>query len=251
MSENFLDYSKYYDLLYKDKDYKSEAQFIVDLIKKHKPSAKSILNLGCGTGKHDFLLAEAGFEVTGIDLSEQMIEIAKKNNPSKHCRFFHGDARDLKLTEKFDVVISLFHVLSYQNSNKDVSDFFSTMDHFVNQEGLCIVDYWYGPSVLSIKPEKRTKKLASHEIRVTRDAETDMNYVQNVATVNYDIHIEEIKDGKKTHLKESHPMRYFFTPEIELFAQKTKLSPVHHGAWMSLDGQPSIEEWASYSVFKK
>ena len=53
----FKDYSNYYDLLYSDKDYEAEADYIDHLIQKNNPGAKTILNLGCGTGKHDFLLA--------------------------------------------------------------------------------------------------------------------------------------------------------------------------------------------------
>ena len=49
-------YSRYYNLLYKDKDYAGEAAYIYDLIGRYRPGATNILNLGCGTGRHDHLL---------------------------------------------------------------------------------------------------------------------------------------------------------------------------------------------------
>ena len=73
----FGNYSRYYNLLYKDKDYKGEAGFIHDLIQKYSPGAKSILDLGCGTGRHDALLAEKGYVITGVDMSEEMLLIEK------------------------------------------------------------------------------------------------------------------------------------------------------------------------------
>ena len=73
----FGNYSRYYNLLYKDKDYKGEAGFIHDLIQKYSPGAKSILDLGCGTGRHDLLLAEKGYAITGVDMSEEMLLIAR------------------------------------------------------------------------------------------------------------------------------------------------------------------------------
>ena len=75
----FGNYSRYYNLLYKDKDYKGEAGFIHDLIQKYSPGAKSILDLGCGTGRHDVLLAEKGYVMTGVDMSEEMLLIARSH----------------------------------------------------------------------------------------------------------------------------------------------------------------------------
>ena len=52
MEKVFDGYSRYYDLLYKDKNYKSESEYISSLIKTHSPNAKKVLELGSGTGIH-------------------------------------------------------------------------------------------------------------------------------------------------------------------------------------------------------
>ena len=251
MNEVFLDYSKYYDLLYKDKDYKAEANFIIDLIRKNHPSAQTILNLGCGTGQHDFFLADAGYRVTGIDLSLEMINIAKNKNTSSKCNFIHGDARNLKLGTKFDVVISLFHVLSYQTSNSDVSNFLNTVSSLLNDEGISILDYWYGPAVLTIKPEKRIKEFDSPEMNVTRKANTEINYVDNVATVNYDISITDKLADSVTEIQEKHHMRYFFSPELLLLTEGAQMNHIHQAEWMTKSCTPSEKTWAAYSILKK
>ena len=62
-------YAAYYDLLYEDKRYDEEAQFVARLLREQAPHARSILELGCGTGKHALALARQGFSLTGVDLS--------------------------------------------------------------------------------------------------------------------------------------------------------------------------------------
>ena len=79
-------YSRYYDLIYQNKDYFSEVEYIESLIKKDSIEIKTILDLGCGTGRHDELLCDKGYVVHGVDISEEMLKIAetrRKNNENK------------------------------------------------------------------------------------------------------------------------------------------------------------------------
>src|SRR5262249_11978423 len=70
-------YSEYYDLFYADKDYATEVAFVRDIIQRHKPNARSILDLGCGSARHAVEFARAGLMVTGVDRSGGMIARAK------------------------------------------------------------------------------------------------------------------------------------------------------------------------------
>ena len=79
LSTVFADYARYYDLLYRDKDYAAEAEYVAGLIRKFHPSARSILELGSGTGIHAGLLAKKGCEVTSVDLSPDIVNIARSN----------------------------------------------------------------------------------------------------------------------------------------------------------------------------
>jgi predicted TPR repeat methyltransferase len=69
----FDDYARYYNLLYRDKDYHAEADYVAGLIHRFNPTAQSILELGSGTGIHASLLAEKGFLVHGIERSAEML----------------------------------------------------------------------------------------------------------------------------------------------------------------------------------
>ena len=131
-------YSQYYDLLYSDKDYAGEVDYINKLIKENSNEAKSLLDLGCGTGKHAELLCNNGYIVHGIDLSEDMLEIAKNRRIDKVDRLFfsRSNIQELELNKKFDVVVSLFHVISYQNSNDQLIKAFEVAKSHLKNNGI-------------------------------------------------------------------------------------------------------------------
>ncbi len=115
----FADYARYYDLLYRDKDYAAETEYVAGLIRKFHPSARSILELGSGTGIHASLLAEKGFTIHGIERSAEMLarsQALAENMTAGHGQltFSPGDIREICLNKRFDAVIALFHVISYQ-----------------------------------------------------------------------------------------------------------------------------------------
>ena len=70
---SFNSYSHYYDLLYQDKDYHSEAAYIDSLLKKYAISQSNILEFGSGTGIHAGYLCELGYLVHGVELSSEMV----------------------------------------------------------------------------------------------------------------------------------------------------------------------------------
>ena len=243
----FDKYSDYYDLLYKDKDYAAEADYVKRLIKKHSSNAKSVLNMGCGTGNHDFLLAERGYHITGIDNSEVSIEkahskLANFNSKSSILNFKQGDIRNIRLNQTFDVVISLFHVMSYQNTNDDLRAAFTTAKVHLKQGGLFIFDCWYGPAVLTDRPDIRVKHAEDKAISVIRVAEPEMIASENIVNVNYHVIIKNKLTDKMTELRETHKMRYLFKPEIEDMLVNLGFTPVICTEWMT-DKAPDFDTW--------
>lgn len=82
MSQVFNACSTYYDLLYKDKDYAGEAQYVLRLIQAHAPAAKTIFKLGCGTGMHAVLLDREEYSICGIDRSHKFYRCEWSNYQS-------------------------------------------------------------------------------------------------------------------------------------------------------------------------
>jgi SAM-dependent methyltransferase len=252
---NFSGYAKYYDLLYHDKNYHEEALYINGIIENHLPKEKiSLLNLGCGTGQHDFIFLENGYEVTGIDRSAAMIENANETLKEKYsgakASFMQGDIRSFRIEPKYDVVVSLFHVASYQTTNPDIVSMFETANHHLKEDGLFIFDCWYGPAVLTRRPEVRIKRLENEEISITRIAEPVLYPNDNVVDVNYEVIITDKKKTNQEIIMEKHSMRYFFVPEINFLLQHTNLKIIRCEEWMT-GKDPGFESWNVVFICKK
>lgn len=246
---NFKEYSKYYDLLYKDKDYQKEATYIDTLIRHCSKENSDLLDIGCGTGKHANLLVNMGYKVNGIDISETMIEVAKYNYGEK-INFSLGDIRNFNLNKTFDVITSLFHVMSYQVHNEDIDASFSTVYNHLNPGGYFIFDCWYGPGVMNDPPTIKIKRIKDEQIEVIRIAEPETHHNESVIDVNFQILINNLITNQLTQLHEKHPMRYFFKNEIELFAQRHKFEIVNFYSWLNFE-VPTKHDWYSVFILKK
>ena len=232
---HFKDYANYYNLLYKDKDYKAEADYIHSLIQQFAPQSKTLIDLGCGTGNHAFEFEKLGYEITGVDLSTQMVAIANANK-EKHnstISFSEGDIRTYRDSKKYDAVVSLFHVMSYQTTNDDLEKAFLTAKNLIGEDGVFIFDCWYGPGVLTDLPTSRTKNFEDEILSVSRTATARIDYNTNVVEVIFDVAIKNKMTNALSKLEEVHPMRYLFKPEIDFFATKYQLEIVGHYAWMT------------------
>jgi SAM-dependent methyltransferase len=248
-------YARYYDLLYRGKDYAAEADYVASHIRRHAPRAKCVLELGCGTGAHAEHLARMGYKVHGIDLSETMLERAaarRKGLPAElaaRLSFSHGDVRTVRTGSAWDAVISLFHVMSYQTSNADLEAAFATAAAHLEPGGLFVFDFWYGPAVLTERPEPRVKLLEDEAIKVRRAAEPTLHAGDNVVDVDYTVSVEDKSSGKVSQLHEKHRMRYLFLPELALlrkglFEERASL------AWMSAEPL-GTGDWAGMQVLAR
>jgi SAM-dependent methyltransferase len=246
---NFQNYSKYYDLLYKDKNYKEESDYIIKTIEKFSPKTKTILELGCGSGSHAEFLCQSGFQVTGIERSKEMVdEVIKKN--INNFSAITGDIVTTELSKKFDTVISLFHVISYLTSNEDLLQCFKKTHNHLNDNGIFIFDVWYSPAVYLQKPETRIKRLENNNIEVIRIAESDMLFNENVVNVNYQILIKDKNTNQMETINELHPMRHFSIPEIKLLAKLSNFELIHKEEFLTKN-EPSEDTWGVCFILKK
>lgn len=246
---NFKDYSIYYDLLYKDKKYKAESDYVVKKIKSFSPDAKSILELGSGSGAHAKYFCENGFEVTGIERSQEMVAQSLQKNIAGFNPIV-GDIVTTALPEKFDVVLSLFHVISYLTDNQSLIQCFENAHKHLNTSGIFIFDVWYSPAVYHQKPETRIKRLENSEIEIIRIAQSEMVTAQNVVNVNFEVIIKNKQNSQTQTLNELHPMRHFSIPEIALLAKTANFKLVHSEEFLT-EKNPSENTWGVCFILKK
>jgi SAM-dependent methyltransferase len=238
----FSEYARYYDLLYRDKDYAGEAAYIHGLIQRFSPGAHSLLELGSGTGKHARLLSQKGYILHGVEVSPEMLERARSVQTEVPLTFTQGDVRTVRLGKTFDVVLSLFHVFSYMTTNEDLAAAFATARVHLKPGGHLIFDCWYGPAVLTERPSTRIKRMEDEAIEVTRLAEPRLRAQDNVVDVNYHVLIRNKQTQAVSEVKEAHHMRYLFIPEIALLAKAAGLTVLHSEEWLTARS-PGVDTW--------
>lgn len=232
-------YAAYYDLLYRDKDYDGESEYVAGLVREYRPGAASILELGCGTGAHAVRLAQHCWNVHGVDLSPRMVEHANARREAAsgdlqtRLTFEIGDVRSFRCGQTFDAVISLFHVMSYQAGNSDQEEAFRTARSHLSAGGLFVFDFWYGPAVLTDRPKHVVRQVEDQLVEVRRETTPVMDVNANCVDVHFDVLIRSRADLRSQRVSERHRMRYLFLPEIEQRLATHGFDLVSAHAWMS------------------
>lgn len=244
--------AKYYDLLYQNKDYRQEAAYIDSVLSKYSHKKESILEFGCGSGRYSIEFAKLGYQVSGVDLSSEMVSACKTNfeqlpeDIRSKLSVYQGDIRTFELEKKYDFVAALFHVVSYQVTNADLERTFINARNHVDAGGLFVFDCWYGPGVLTDLPETRIKRLQSGKEFLLRIAEPVMHPNENVVDVNYRFLVKDVDSATCNEFTEVHRMRYLFEPEVCMLLQKSGFEFVTSCAWLRND-KPGFDTW--YTLF--
>lgn len=246
---NFGDYANYYNALYEDKDYSKEAKDVDFLLSKYKTGIKNVIIFGCGTGKHDRELYRLGYKCHGIDLSSEMISEARKGAEEAGMKIEYevSDIRTYRSELKYDSVVSLFHVFSYQTTNKDITDAFISARNVLDKGGLFLFDVWYGPGVLSDKPAVRIKEAETCDKRIIRLCKPVMHDEANVVDVNYELLVLDKKSSETISVNETHRMRYYFKPEIEKYLEICGFRLLGHFDCNTLENT-DYNSWTCYFI---
>ncbi len=246
----FKAYARYYDLLYRDKPYADEARYVVELARRHGCVPESLLELGVGTGAHAVHFLNLTRRVAGVDNSEGMLAAAEARRATlapadgERLSLHHGDVRSVRLKKRFSLVVSLFHVVSYQCPNDDVIAAFQTAREHLDKGGLFIFDLWHGPGVLTEPPAVRVRRFRDEATEVERLAEPTLRSRENIVDVNYAIRVTDRRSETTQLLIEKHEMRYFFEPELRHMLASASLEFIEALAWLSTDA-PTTRDWTA------
>lgn len=246
MAEYFNAYSAYYNLLYANKDYTAEVDYVHQQIHQYFPEAKEVLEFGSGTGKHGLLFQQRGFDMYGLEQSPSMVEQARA--AGFKCEV--ADITCFELNRRFDVVLSLFHVISYINQNSGLIQTFKNAAKHLRPEGLFLFDVWYSPAVYQQQPETRKKEVENKEVKVIRVGEPVMHSASNVVDVNYQVFVINKETSSVTEIRETHPMRHFSIPEIELLARMTGFNLIRAEEF-GTGAEPSEKTWGVCFILRK
>lgn len=112
-------------------------QYLKKRINRYNKNTRSVLELGCGTGNNLLTLGKS-MELTGIDISGEMLNIAKRKLP--RCSFYRQDIRDFSFNKKFDLIICLYDTLNHILLFSEWKKIFKNVNNHLNKGGLFIFD---------------------------------------------------------------------------------------------------------------
>lgn len=239
------EYSEVYDYLYKEKNYEKECDFVEAIFSKFSVKVKKILDLGCGTGGHALILAKRGYEIVGVDRSKKMLEIAQNKAKSAKLtiEFVEGDITNIDLKRKFDAIISMFAVMSYQITNSTIAKTCVTAKKHLQPNEIFLFDCWYGPAVLVEKPGVRVKEInLNKDEKIIRFTEPILNILDH--TVETRFKVLKIKNGCLINeTKESHLMRFLFPQEIKYFLEVAGFKKIEFCPFLELEKPLTEHDW--------
>lgn len=246
--EEFDRSAKVYDLLYADKRTAEEVEYLIALLARFdvRPGA-SLLEFGCGTGRHARELASRGFAVTGIERSPQMAQLAIAQGLADTVI---GDIRSTALGKRFDAVIALFHVVSYQSELDALLETFENASRHLRPAGLFVFDAWYTPAVIDLQPEQRARTVSGDDGSVRRTATPVEDVANSLVDVTFTYEYRESGAEDVEVWNELHRMRHLTLTEVRLLARSSELELVLAEEWLS-GAEPSRDTWGVTFVLRK
>lgn len=235
-------YSDIYDIIYSDKDYEKECDFLEEIFSKFGDKISSILDLGCGSGGHSIILSNRGYKIVGVDRSPYMVKKAREK-AKKECLFLEHDIRNFRMNREFDAVISMFAVASYQIENEDVISFFRTAFEHLRSGGLFTFDFWFGPAVLNEKPQVKIKEINHQNLKIVRITEPRLDILSNTVDVNFKVFIIDKNNNIVEDFEEKHRMRFFFVKELVYMLGNVGFSEPKFFPFLDLQRNPNDSDW--------
>ncbi len=148
-NDTYKDFARFYDWYVKD--FSDDLPLYLHFCK----NSHSILEVGCGSGRVLKTLAESGFRVLGVDISDEMLTIAREKFPeyitSGQIRLANFNFLEAPLTERFDRILVTFYTINYLLDEADCKNFLNNIRQSAAENGLILMDCFY-PRPLQ-KPE--------------------------------------------------------------------------------------------------
>ena len=140
--EAYTGFASVYDLFMDNIPYKDWCAYVIGLLKEHGISDGLLLDLGCGTGKLTRLLAAEGYDMIGVDLSEEMLEIALEHEMEdpKQILYLQQDMREFELYGTVRAIVSICDSMNYLEDSEDLVQVLRLANNYLDPKGIFIFD---------------------------------------------------------------------------------------------------------------
>ena len=142
MNESYTSFAQVYDMFMDNVDYPAWSKYLIQLLKEYQVEDGLVLDLGCGTGNMTELLAKEGYDMIGVDNSEDMLEIAseKRAESGLNILYLLQDMREFELYGTVKAVVSICDSINYILEEDDLREVFSLVNNYLDPEGVFIFD---------------------------------------------------------------------------------------------------------------
>lgn len=256
-TRQFDTYARFYNLLYKDKNYSREAAYIHQLVSRYyskKQSELSLLDLACGTGRHLFELSLLGYaRLSGSDIAKAMIDVARENaaQAAKEVAFYNYSFQEAHhIPGKFDVVISMFSAVNYITSFEDQLQTFRNIYNLLESGGIFIFDYWNGNAVVRDYSPVKVLRKQDKGAEIVRVSNTSIDLVKQHATVQFNCQYFE-ENQRVDEFEEVHHLHYYYFSEMYNLLQVAGFSVLHESPFLEPDKPVDPYDWNISIVAQK
>jgi SAM-dependent methyltransferase len=209
---NSYNFAEIYDLLYSDKNYASEAQFIAS----RSIYKKNLLDIGCGTLNHSILLSNNFESITAIDQSNEMLLVANRKKIDagiNNIVVTNNNLSDLPTEDKFDVVIMMFNVVNHVLTVGELIKLFQNCYDLSKENGKIFFDFWNG-ALYRINPpfEKTIKTVSGKDLNITVKTLSSIDQLEGIVRMKMEF---EIRNNQgELRLEESEIVHKLWTPDV-------------------------------------
>jgi SAM-dependent methyltransferase len=218
---------------------------VFEVVKLHsKIPVSRVLDLACGTGGHLLEMAAHGWQMTGADLSESMLDRARQKaiRLGLSPRLQAADLRTFEFAERFDLITCMFSSIGYVTDDAGLDSSFDAVRRHLEPGGLFILEFWHGPAVISQRPEARVRRLEYEDLSLIRIAEPTLDTDSHLSTIRFETIVLRGSD-LVDHIVENHSVRFFFPDEMALRLQHAGLEPLAFTVLGEMDRPPTQLDW--------
>lgn len=212
MAQQYTDFSNTYDLFMDNVPYEKWAKDIEKILKTHGINDGIVLDLGCGTGTLTRLLSDKGYDMIGIDSSEDMLMIAREKFDDDRTLFLCQNIEEFELYGTVRAVVSTCDTLNYLTEEDELLSTFKLVNNYLEPDGVFIFDM--------NAPEKYSEVLADNVIAENREDASFVweNYYDEDTNINeyaLTLFIKDEETGLFERSEEFHYQRAYSREQIK------------------------------------
>lgn len=212
MEQSYQEFAYTYDMFMDNIPYEEWEKYILNILKRENVHSGILLDLGCGTGILTEMLANKGYDMIGIDLSEDMLNVAmdKKYESGNDILYLNQDMREFELYGTVAAVISVCDSLNYILEEEELLQVFKLVNNYLDPSGIFIFD---------MTTENKYLKVGDGTIAENRQEASfiwENTYYKDKKINRYDITIfEQGEDGRYDKYEETHYQKVYNPEKVK------------------------------------